>query len=198
MNDTLTGRPSALHGGLAESRCRQYVSPRHHGRLAETCRSHGGIGTLVGDLDPAGDVCSGKPTVQLGGLNVGDLLKQKGISWGSFMGGFDFTITNPSPAVVPVVPKSPARRNGGPTADYIPHHAFFQYWPAARIRPTPVQWFAEPVRYSRGHRGEHELWTPMTFSDALNADNLPAVSFSRRRPIWTARGLLRSAAGRSS
>src|SRR3981189_298328 len=33
-----------------------------------------GIGTLVGDLDPTGDVCSGPPTVQMGGQNIGDLL----------------------------------------------------------------------------------------------------------------------------
>ena len=31
----------------------------------------------------------------MGGQNIGDLLNAKGISWGSFMGGFDLTITNP-------------------------------------------------------------------------------------------------------
>src|SRR6202030_301882 len=55
-----------------------------------------GHGTLVGDLDPAGDTCSGAPTVQMGGKNIGDLLSAQGLSWGSFMGGFDLTITNPN------------------------------------------------------------------------------------------------------
>src|ERR1700730_18025985 len=56
-----------------------------------------GVGTLVGDLDPTGDICSGTPTVKMGGQNIGDLLNAKGVSWGSFMGGFDLTITNQSP-----------------------------------------------------------------------------------------------------
>src|SRR6516164_8200967 len=55
----------------------------------------GPTGTLNGDLDPTGDVCSAATNVRLGGQNVGDLLNQKGISWGSFMGGFDLTIKNP-------------------------------------------------------------------------------------------------------
>ena len=65
------------------------------GSHAENCRDSGGSGTLVGDLDPTGDVCSKGTTVQMGGQNIGDLLNAKGISWGSFMGGFDLTITNP-------------------------------------------------------------------------------------------------------
>src|ERR1700751_5529527 len=38
-----------------------------------------GPGTLVGDLDPLGDVCSGTPMVSLGGNNIGDLLNTKGV-----------------------------------------------------------------------------------------------------------------------
>src|SRR5262249_18307384 len=45
----------------------------------------GGGGTLVGDLDPPGDVCSVGTTVQLGGKNIGDLLNDKGVTWGAFM-----------------------------------------------------------------------------------------------------------------
>jgi hypothetical protein len=54
--------------------------------------------TEIGDGDPLGDVCS-NPTidqVRMHGKNVGDLLNAKGITWGSFMGGFDLTITNPN------------------------------------------------------------------------------------------------------
>ncbi len=49
-------------------------------------------GTLVGDLDPTGDICSAGTTVQLSGPNIGDLLTAKGITWGSFMGGFNLTV----------------------------------------------------------------------------------------------------------
>jgi phospholipase C len=139
----------------------------------------GGIGTLVGDLDPAGDVCSGKPTVQLGGLNVGDLLNAKGISWGSFMGGFDLTITNPSPGSgTGCARKSPATpANGGPTADYIPHHAFFQYW-ASSANPTHARPSVPPSQYgTAADTGANHEYDTHDFFDALNADNLPAVSF---------------------
>jgi len=53
-------------------------------------------GTLVTDLDPYLDDCgndkggtvAGKLTVEMTGKNVGDLLNEKGVSWGWFAGGF--------------------------------------------------------------------------------------------------------------
>src|SRR5271169_5197594 len=52
--------------------------------------------TVIGDLDPLSDLCStGKDQTQLAGRNFGDLLNDKGITWGSFMGGFDLTVVNP-------------------------------------------------------------------------------------------------------
>lgn len=53
-------------------------------------------GTLVTDLDPYLDDCgsdkggtaAGKLTAELTGRNVGDLLNEKGITWGWFAGGF--------------------------------------------------------------------------------------------------------------
>jgi phospholipase C len=138
-----------------------------------------GIGTLVGDLDPTGDVCSGPPTVQMGGENIGDLLTAKGISWGSFMGGFDLTITNPSPGsgtgCKRMSPATPA--NGGPTADYIPHHAFFQYW-ASTANPTHARPTVPPSKYgTTADTGANHEYDIHDFFDALSADNLPAVSF---------------------
>jgi phospholipase C len=138
-----------------------------------------GVGTLVGDLDPTGDVCSGPPTVQMGGQNIGDLLTAKGISWGSFMGGFDLTITNPSPGsgtgCKRMSPATPA--NGGPTADYIPHHAFFQYW-ASTANPTHTRPTVPPSKYgTTADTGANHEYDIHDFFDALNADNLPAVSF---------------------
>src|SRR6516225_170679 len=52
--------------------------------------------TVIGDPDPIGDMCS-NPTrnqVQMGGKNIGDLLNAAGVTWGSFMGGFDVTVKN--------------------------------------------------------------------------------------------------------
>jgi phospholipase C len=131
-------------------------------------------GTIVGDLDPTGDVCSAGATVQLSGPSVGDLLTSKGITWGSFMGGFDLTVHNAN-ATTGCKRSSPATpANGGPTADYIPHHAFFQYF-ASTANPTHVR----PASVSEiGNAGpaNHE-YDINDFFAALRAGNLPAVSF---------------------
>ena len=136
--------------------------------------------TLVGDLDPTGDVCSASTstgtTVRLGGPNIGDLLTAKGVTWGSFMGGFDLTITNLPPGsgtgCARSSPASPS--NGGPTADYIPHHSFFNYFAStanlAHTRPASVS--------EIGNAGPaNHQYDINDFFAALKADNLPAVSF---------------------
>ena len=90
-----------------------------------------GPGALVGDLDPTGDVCSSGTSVQLGGKNIGDLLNalEPPVTWGAFMGGFDLSVTNPN-GTTGCNRSSPASAsNNTPTTnDYIPHHAFFQYY----------------------------------------------------------------------
>src|SRR5260221_8293240 len=54
--------------------------------------------TEIGDGDPLLDVCSNPAIdqVTMHGKNIGDLLNAKGITWGSFMGGFDLSIKNPN------------------------------------------------------------------------------------------------------
>jgi phospholipase C len=81
--------------------------------------SANGTGTLVGDLDPTGDACSTGATVRLGGKNIGDLLSEKGVTWGSFMGGFDLTITNADSSTGCNRQSPASAANGGPTKDYI-------------------------------------------------------------------------------
>jgi phospholipase C len=134
-------------------------------------------GTLVGDLDPTGDVCSHGTTVQIGGRNLGDLLNDKGISWGSFMGGFDLTISNSdgSTGCARQSPASPS--NGGPVADYIPHHAFFQYW-ASTANPQHTRPSVAPSQFgTSADTGANHEYDIHDFFDALNAGNLPAISF---------------------
>ena len=133
-----------------------------------------GPGALVGDLDPVGDTCSAGTTVRLGGPNIGDLLNTKGVTWGAFMGGFDLTATNAN-GTTGCNRSSPASAsNGGPTKDYIPHHAFFQYYQStvnpSHIRPGSIA--------EIGHNGPaNHQYDLHDFFDALNAGNLPAVSF---------------------
>lgn len=138
--------------------------------------NNAGPGTLVGDLDPTGDVCSGTPTVSLAAKNIGDLLNAKGVTWGAFMGGFDLTITNPN-GTTGCSRSSPATpANGGPTADYIPHHAFFQYFAStANPRHTRPN---SPANVGTLHDGgANHQYDLHDFFDALAVGNMPAVSF---------------------
>jgi phospholipase C len=134
-------------------------------------------GTLVGDLDPTGDVCSKGATIQMSGKNIGDLLNAKGISWGSFMGGFDLTVTNPNNTTGCDRSSPASASNGGPTKDYIPHHAWFQYW-ASTGNPDHTRPNVSPSEYGTAAdtAANHE-YDIHDFFDALAAGNLPAVSF---------------------
>ena len=135
-----------------------------------------GPGSLVGDLDPTGDVCSAGTTVVLNSPNIGELLNNKGVSWGAFMGGFDLTVTNHNgtSGCARSSPATPA--NNGPTKDYIAHHAFFQYFASTRntahTRPT-----SPAVVGTAADGGANHQYDLHDFFDALAAGNLPAVSF---------------------
>ena len=128
-------------------------------------------GTVINDGDPAFDACSNPKRVQISmsGQNIGDLLNKAGVTWGSFMGGFA-NCTTASTGIT-----------GLTTADYIPHHAFFQYWQstsnANHVRRTSVSMI--------GHQGDaaNHNYDLTDFWDALAAHNLPAVSFIKARAI---------------
>jgi len=135
----------------------------------------GGAGslTVVGDPDPIGDVCS-NPTrnqVQMKGQNIGDLLNAAGVTWGSFMGGFDLSVVNSNKTTGC---KRSSTGLAGTTGDYIPHHAWFQYYAStanpAHTRPASVA--------EIGHNGPaNHGYDLHDFFDAVNAGNFPAVSF---------------------
>jgi len=131
-----------------------------------------GTGSVIGDPDPAGDICSnpGRTQITMSGRNVGDLLNAKGISWGAFMGGFrelkaDGTVN------------CAATHNNvaGPSgsADYIPHHAFFQYWKStanpAHLPP------GSDASIGKSDAANHQYDLSL-FYTALSENRLPAVS----------------------
>jgi len=91
------------------------------------------------------------------------------------MGGFDLSITN-SDGTTGCNRQSPATAaNGGPTKDYIPHHAFFQYFASTanpnHIRPNSPKTIGTPNDGGANH--QYDLHD---FFDALKVGNLPAVS----------------------
>ena len=151
-----------------------------------------------------GGTKTGQGTVEItSGKNVGDLLNAKHVTWGWFQGGFaPTTVAAPgSPAVcglmhtqhqytppgasqpVLVVP-NPSPANQGtpstnihtPTADYVPHHEPFQYYPSTRnphhLRPSPDT----PWQIGKSDQANHQ-YDIKDFFAAVKVGNLPAVSY---------------------
>jgi len=127
---------------------------------------------VISDPDPVGDVCSNPAiTVSMTGKNIGDLLSAAGVSWGSFMGGFDLTATNPNGTTGC---KRSSTGLSGTTNDYIAHHAFFQYH-ASTANPSHTR----PASIAEiGHDGPaNHNYDINDFFAAVSAGNFPAVSF---------------------
>jgi phospholipase C len=142
--------------------------------------------TEIGDGDPLQDACS-NPTldqVTMAGKNIGDLLNAKGITWGSFMGGFDLTVVNPNGTTGcaretnPTAPGTPAFTS----ADYIPHHAWFQYYASTRnpthARPSSVEAIGHSlIPHTNTPDPANHQYDIHDFFTTLKAGHLPAVSF---------------------
>jgi phospholipase C len=142
--------------------------------------------TEIGDGDPLLDVCSNPAIdqVTMAGKNIGDLLNAKGITWGSFMGGFDLGIVNANGTTKcaretnPTAPGTPQSTS----VDYIPHHAWFQYFASTRnpthARPNSVEAIGHSlIPHTNTADPANHNYDIHDFFDALKAHNLPAVSF---------------------
>jgi len=151
------------------------VTATLNGTSNEVIGGSDGSLTVIGDPDPIGDVCS-NPTrnqVTMGSKNIGDLLSAAGVTWGSFMGGFNLSVVNPNGTTgchrssVNVV-------DGVATSDYIPHHSFFNYYTStSNPNHTPPASVAEI-----GNAGQaNHQYDLQDFFTAAAAGNLPAVSF---------------------
>ena len=142
--------------------------------------------TEIGDGDPLGDVCSNSAIdqVTMAGKNIGDLLNAKGITWGSFMGGFDLTAVN-ADGSTGCARQSTTTAPGTLTftsADYIPHHAWFQYYASTanlhHLRPSSVAAIGHSlIPHTNAPDPANHQYDINDFFAALNAGNLPAVSF---------------------
>ena len=131
--------------------------------------------TVVGDPDPIGDVCS-NPTrnqVTMGSNNIGDRLSAAGITWGSFMGGFNLSIVNPN-GTTGCSRSSVNAVDGVATKDYIPHHSFFNYW-STTANPAHTRPASDAEIGNAGPA--HHQYDIEDFYTAAAEGNLPAVSF---------------------
>jgi len=131
--------------------------------------------TVIGDPDPIGDVCSNpsRNQVTMGSQNIGDLLSGAGVTWGSFMGGFDLTVVNPN-GTTGCSRSSTNAVDGVATKDYIPHHSFFNYHTStsnpSHTRPASI------AEIGNAGQANHQ-YDLQDFFTAAAAGNLPAVSF---------------------
>jgi phospholipase C len=142
---------------------------------------NGGL-SVVADPNPIDDVCSGAG-VSLRGRNIGDLLNERGISWGWFQGGFDLSLVNEngstgcersSDQTVPdALVKTPR--------DYVPHHQPFQFYAStanpSHARPSGVLAIGHSLAADDTHDPANHQYDSHDFFDALAARNLPAVSY---------------------
>ena len=124
------------------------------------------FGTVIGDADPYGDKCSGATRGQVQmtvNPSVGDLLNTAGLTWGSFMGGF-----NSCTAI------TTGLTGLASSTDYIPHHAFTQYW-ASTLNPNHTPPASTSMIGKSDGVSNHEYDLSLFFT-ALNEHRLPAVS----------------------
>jgi phospholipase C len=138
--------------------------------------------TMINDVDPAYDLCSSATdTALMTGKNIGDLLNDRNISWGGFMGGFNLAKTN-SNGTTGCKRSTLSTVVGSATADYIPHHNWFQYYASTsnpkHLRPSSIS----AIGHSRQKDGRtpdpanHQYDTD-DFFNAVKAGNFPAVNF---------------------
>lgn len=122
-------------------------------------------GAVIGDADPGNDICSSPTRTQIlmSGRNIGDLLNAAGITWGAFMGGFGDT----------TCAKAHNNVGGVPVVDYIPHHAFFQYW-ASTQNPKHLP-PSSNANIGKTDQANHQ-YDLSAFYTALKSGHLPAVS----------------------
>ncbi|HVV21167.1 MAG TPA: alkaline phosphatase family protein [Pseudonocardiaceae bacterium] len=151
------------------------VNPPDAGFIADP--STKGVGVMYSDDDPAYDDCSdGNHTstgdlAALEGKNIGDLLNSKNITWGWFQGGFAPT---GSANGYSVCGASHTNVGGNSSTDYSPHHNPFAYY---KSTSNPKHLPPSSTRSIGASDQANHNYDLTDFTKALNAGNLPAVSF---------------------
>jgi phospholipase C len=169
------------------------ISGQTNGAVAEGGTSSNVVaGTMNGDAEPYFDQCSnastplsstplpgsgalapGGVTGQMTGPNIGNLLNNKGLTWGWFQGGFTPSSFSGGR---PICGTSHTNVGGAVVADYSEHHEPFQYYQSTsnptHLSPGGVAQVGTNVPDGVNH--QYDLsW----FNSALAAGDLPAVSY---------------------
>jgi phospholipase C len=138
--------------------------------------------TMINDVDPANDMCSSTTdTALMTGKNIGDLLNTRNISWGGFMGGFNLSTTNAN-GTTGCKRSTMSNVVNAATADYIPHHNWFQYYTSTanpqHLRPSSIAAIGHSTqRDGRTADPANHQYDTDDFFAAVKAGNFPAVNF---------------------
>lgn len=141
------------------------ISGQTHGAHPSPLNKEGEVvvidNTVINDVDPEFDKCSMPPTISLSGINVGDLLNKKKVTWGWFQGGFaDCSKTHKGPL--------------GPVVDYVAHHNPFQYYKATsnpkHLSPSSTKMIGKTDQ-------ANHLYDIKDFYKVIEKGNIPSVSF---------------------
>jgi len=177
------------------------VSGQTHGATGENGTS-GAVanGTDIGDQDPYYDLCSNPSstantgdipgttvpqpngtTLAMSGVNVGNLLNTKSLTWGWFEGGF--TPTGHTAGGFPVCGAAHANVGGASTADYVQHHEPFQYYQSTanpfHVSPASLSdvGVSDPAGTQFGQAVNHQYDISWFNQLLAKGDSLPSVSF---------------------
>lgn len=150
------------------------------GSAATIPDGQGGL-TLVGDTDPAYDVCSStSKTMMMTSQNIGDLLNAAHITWGGFMGGFDLDTVNRNGTTGCQRSTYSSVLDASPK-DYIPHHNWFQYYASTsnptHARPSSVWRIGYTDPKDSTSTPVHHEYDLRDFYHSVALGNFPSVSY---------------------
>jgi len=157
------------------------VSGNTHGATPTDLKAYGDDvvvqGTVIGDPDPQFDDCSNPKSslLAMSGRNIGDLLNDRGITWGWFQGGFKPTDVKDGKAVCKA---TSVNILGKTVTDYSAHHEPFEYYQGTanphHLAPTSV------AMIGKTDQANHQ-YDLSYFYDALAQGYLPAVTFLKAK-----------------
>jgi len=138
-----------------------------------------GGGAVISDTDPTYDDCSSTafPTIAMSGKNIGDLLNDKGVTWGWFQGGFKPSTPwdgNPAHKAVCATKTARTQTDGALVTAYSPHHEGFEYYASTsnphHLPPTSVSMIGKTDQANH----QYDL---SDFWAAVSNGNMPQVTF---------------------
>jgi phospholipase C len=168
---------------------------------SEGAEAHGGStssvvnGVLQGDAEPYFDQCSnassalsaeglpGGVTVSMTGKNVGNLMNEKGVTWGWFQGGFAPSATENAAKEKRAVCNTSHKNIGNATVtDYVQHHEPFEFYESTanpdHVAPSSLEQvgYSDPAGTKLSEAVNHQ-YDLSWFNRAVTEGNMPQVSF---------------------